>query len=760
MMRWYNSRPLSVKFLLLALPPSILVGLFFLGFVLLNQARLLEENNRGYAQSLAVRDAELLSRPLWNLEESSVLAILETIKAEQRLTCLELVNVLGFEDYPTYGNCSPQPNTVTLLQPIIFNDLQGQHRLGELRLALDISADTHTLFQSAIILGGQILLMLTALSIGIFWGFRATILRPISEVSESIKAFRRTGVRQVVDCSSDDELGQLIREYNSGLVSQQESERAILQASREFETTIQSLPFALILVNSSHEVIATNDAFEQQFSYSDWDQETIDTWCLQAFPDEVYREESIALMGIHIAHANKTGRQTDPLVREIKDTLGRTRTTEIRYFSLETRGVFTLTDITSHKHAEREIAKSAERFETTIKNLPFALAVTNSDQELEMVNTEFTRLFGYELSDIDSYSDWLAQSRPLPGSQVLPGALQDLASLASTSGQVVGPIEAQVGDKSGYYIPVEARLLQLTDRNIWAMTDITERVKAQIQLRQARDHAEQMLNELRITQSSLIQSEKLASLGSLVAGIAHEINTPVGIGVTVASSLGDRLKRIKEATESGALRKSDFEQFIREVDEATVLLNSSLSNAAHLIQDFKQVAADQTSSQRRRFNLLTVVSEVMSTLSPKLKHTRHKVIEQIDPDIVMDSYPGPLGQIITNLVNNALIHAFEGIKQGTIQVTAYRDDEHQAARILFKDSGCGMSEEQLTRIFDPFYTTRMGDGGTGLGMNIVYNITNNILGGTINVTSKLGGGTLFELRLPLTAPVTNSRDHL
>ncbi|WP_426416938.1 ATP-binding protein [Aestuariirhabdus sp. LZHN29] len=753
MMRWYNSRPLSVKFLLLALPPSIVVGLVFLGFVLLNQKLLLEETNQGYAQKLAERDAELLSRPLWNLEESSVLAILETIKNEQRLTCLQLVDVLGFEDYPVYGNCQQEKDIITLLQPIVFRDLQGEHRLGTLRVAFNIHADFNVLLQSIGILGGQILLMLIVISASIFWGFRVTILRPMTRFSDSIKTFRETGLRQAVDWDTNDELGQLIREYNSGLISQQESERAILQASREFETTIQNLPFALAVVTNERRVIVSNSAFKQQLGYSSWDGESLDGWVTLAFPDEMYREESVALMAIHVAHANKTGRLTDPLIRDIKDTQGRTRIIELRYFRLEERGVFTFTDITPHKEAEREIAKSAERFEITIRNLPFALAITNKNHDLEMVNAEFSRLFGYKREDIGNYTQWLADNRVLSETEE-PSALQKLAHEETVSGQVVGPIEAQLQRKNGKQILIETRLLQLADRNIWAMTDITARARAQNEIRRAKDDAEQALGELRIAQSSLVQSEKLASLGSLVAGIAHEINTPVGIGVTVASSLKDRLPKIKDAISGGTLRKSDFEQFIREVDEATVLLNSSLGNAAHLIQDFKQVAADQTSSQRRVFNLHIVINEVLSTLGPKFKHTQHSLQENINDSIVMDSYPGPLGQIITNFVTNALIHAFDDKNPGTMELTADLDEPQQRALIQFRDTGKGISEEHLARIFDPFYTTRMGEGGTGLGLNIVYNITNNILGGTIRVSSELGKGTLFELSLPLKAPVT------
>ncbi|MCL6417273.1 ATP-binding protein [Aestuariirhabdus sp. Z084] len=758
MMRWYNSRPLSVKFLLLALPPSILVGLVFLGFVLLEQKSLMEENNLRYSHNLAQRDAKLLSRPLWNLEESSVLSILETIKTEPRLTCLQLVDVLGFENYPVYGNCNPKGSEAVILQPIVFEDLQGEHQLGALKVAFDITADSEVLFRGVTILGGQILLMLVVISTSIFWGFQATILRPMSKVSDSIKHFRETGLRQSVDWDTDDELGQLIREYNSGLISQQESERAILQASEEFETTVQNLPFALAIMTNERRIALSNSEFNRMFGFPEWNSDQLDEWIKYVFPEEMYREETIALMTIHINHANKTGRLTDPLVRRMTDTQGRTRIIEIRYFLLEQRGVFTFADITTHKQAEREIAKSAERFEITIMNLPFALVITNNEHELEMVNSEFTRLFGYENTDIDSFTEWLSKSQVTQDIELSSALLLDLLYRENVSGQVIGPIEARFNRKDGQPVLIETRLLQLADRSIWAMTDITARNEAEKNIRQARDDAEQALNELKIAQGSLVQAEKLASLGSLVAGIAHEINTPVGIGVTVASSLSDRLKRIQQAVDSSSLRKSDFDQFIMEVEEATGLLNTSLGNAAHLIQNFKQVAADQTSSQRRVFDLHIVITEVLTTLGPTLKHTQHKIIEKVTGNIVLDSYPGPLGQIITNLVTNALIHGFEGIDQGTIELKAELDETQQFVILLFSDNGKGMATDQQARMFDPFYTTRMGEGGTGLGLNIVYNITNNILGGSISVSSKPDKGTSFTFKLPVRAPVTADQE--
>jgi signal transduction histidine kinase len=286
---------------------------------------------------------------------------------------------------------------------------------------------------------------------------------------------------------------------------------------------------------------------------------------------------------------------------------------------------------------------------------------------------------------------------------------------------------------------------------------IQRETEAERALIAAKEKAETALVRLKKTQESLVQSEKLASLGSLVAGIAHEINTPIGNSLTVATTLDHKVKSFHKEIESGGLRKSALMHFLSEAEEATQIMEKSLHAAAEQILNFKQVAVDQTSAQRRQFDLNEVVQEVISTLRPRIKHTEHSIRIDIPDGILLESYPGPLGQVISNCFNNAVLHGFEGIKAGKMVLTAEKTGDDSAA-ILFQDWGRGISPDHLKKIFDPFFTTKMGEGGSGLGMNLVYNIVTSILGGSINVTSELGQGTQVRICIPVMAPMNHAQN--
>lgn len=257
------------------------------------------------------------------------------------------------------------------------------------------------------------------------------------------------------------------------------------------------------------------------------------------------------------------------------------------------------------------------------------------------------------------------------------------------------------------------------------------------------------LDQLRMAQDNLIQQEKLAALGALVAGVAHELNTPIGNGLTVSTSLCESCVTIKKDMREG-LTRSALEKFIRDMDEGTQLVNRNLEKASELVSSFKQVAVDRTSVQRRRFSLLSFLSETRLTVSPIFKRTPYEVVIDAPDDIQIESYPGPLGQVITNLLNNAVVHAFAGRDHGkvTLRARAVADE----VELAVEDDGCGIPPEHHARIYDPFFTTKLGEGGNGLGMHIVHNIVTGMLGGSIKLSSTVGMGTCFTLRLPLVAP--------
>lgn len=255
---------------------------------------------------------------------------------------------------------------------------------------------------------------------------------------------------------------------------------------------------------------------------------------------------------------------------------------------------------------------------------------------------------------------------------------------------------------------------------------------------------------LREAQAQLVQSEKLASLGALVAGVAHEINTPIGVGVTAASTLQTRTQRMRDDYAAGSLTRADLERYTDMAGEASRILLKNLQRAADLIHSFKQVAVDQTSGERRRFGLRTYIDEVLLSLAPRLKKTPHRVEVDCPGSLVIDSYPGALAQILTNLVSNSLIHAFPDGRAGTMRIEARTDDTQVSLR--FSDDGVGIPPGDLTRIFDPFFTTKRGSGGSGLGLHIVYNLATQILRGGIRVVSEPGAGTVMLLDFPMNLP--------
>lgn len=273
---------------------------------------------------------------------------------------------------------------------------------------------------------------------------------------------------------------------------------------------------------------------------------------------------------------------------------------------------------------------------------------------------------------------------------------------------------------------------------------VEHRTKA---LSQTNAELQDALERIERTQNHLVTVEKMAALGELVAGVAHEINTPVGVAVTGASYLREQTKKVTEAFDAGQLKRSDFESYIKLASESSRMLMNNLERAAELVQSFKKVAVDQSSEDSRPFRVVEYTHEVLLSLRPKLKKARHEVVVEGPEDLEIESYPGLFSQIITNLIVNSLMHAFEPEDVGRI-VLRYELDGDELV-FTYTDNGRGIPDEIISRIFDPFFTTRRGRGGSGLGLHILYNIVSGRLGGTINCTSEIGKGTTFRMTLPL-----------
>jgi signal transduction histidine kinase len=278
-----------------------------------------------------------------------------------------------------------------------------------------------------------------------------------------------------------------------------------------------------------------------------------------------------------------------------------------------------------------------------------------------------------------------------------------------------------------------------------------QRLKGEINERKAIEGRLISTNQsLKQAMSQLVQSEKLASLGALVAGVSHELNTPIGNVRVTATTLAEKVHDMSDHWQRGEIRKSVFDQFLKDCTEATELMERNILRAVTLIGSFKLVAVDQSSERRRTFDVKEVIAEVIQILHPMLIKSKSTVDMAIDSGITLDSYPGPLGQVVTNLVANSLLHGFSTGSNGTITLKAYTASD----RVIldYTDNGQGMSTEIAARAFDPFFTTRMGVGGSGLGLYIVYNIVTGTLGGTISLETSPGHGVRFRIDIPVSAP--------
>ena len=288
--------------------------------------------------------------------------------------------------------------------------------------------------------------------------------------------------------------------------------------------------------------------------------------------------------------------------------------------------------------------------------------------------------------------------------------------------------------KSNLEVQVKERTAELTALNEQLESRVQERTR-----------------ELQHALQQMMESERLASLGSIVAGVAHELNTPLGNCVSLSSTLQGEAQLLANEVAAGKLRRSAFEQFLACQVQGHELLTRNLERASELVESFKHVAVDQTSNKRRKFDLKKAVEENIMTLEQMYKKTPFSMTLDLQPGIGLDSYPGPVGQIITNFTANALAHAFDGRTYGTMSLST-RLLNVETVEMIFCDDGVGIPAHNLKHVFDPFFTTKLGKGGSGLGLSIVHSLVTQVLGGTVSVDSSLEKGTTFTVILPIVAP--------
>ncbi len=285
----------------------------------------------------------------------------------------------------------------------------------------------------------------------------------------------------------------------------------------------------------------------------------------------------------------------------------------------------------------------------------------------------------------------------------------------------------------------------------WQFRRINQRLRSEMSERKA--IADELLASnahLQQAMQQLVHNEKMAALGTLVAGVAHELNTPIGTAYTVASTLLEVTDAFTAEVASGTMRRSSLQHYAERCRQAADLVVRNTARATQLISGFKELAVDQTSERQRQFDLGATVDELLLTLTPLIRPSGHQVINDIPSGIVLDSYPGPISQVLSNLIQNSLLHGFADLPEtehGKIQLSASVVDKQ--VQLDYRDNGKGMASHVAARAFDPFFTTRLGSGGSGLGLSIVHNLITDLLGGSVTLRSAPGAGVHFQITLPI-----------
>jgi PAS domain S-box-containing protein len=410
----------------------------------------------------------------------------------------------------------------------------------------------------------------------------------------------------------------------------------------------------------------------------------------------------------------------------------------------------TNTDVTEQIEAQNALRESETRFRELADNISQFAWTADAKGWIYWYNKRWHDYTGTTLEDMQGWG-WQKVHHPEHVDRVVQRIRQSFEN--GTPWEDTFPLRS----KDGTYRWFLSRALPIRNeagevvRWFGTNTDVTEQIEAENALREA-------LRSLRETQTSLIEAEKLAALGRLVAGVAHEVNNPVGICLTLASTLERKTALFGAEVARGDVKRSSLNDFLETSRDGSAQLVANLNRVAELIQSFKQVAVDRISSDQRTFDLGDLTQQVLTSLRPSLRKDNLKLDVECQPNLLMNSYPGSYGQLLTILFVNSVVHAFPDGKEGTVAIKVRASGEDRV-EILFSDDGCGMSADVRRHAFDPFYTTRRHLGSTGLGLHILHNIVTNRLGGRLNLDSSPGAGTKFQITLPRVAPADHARQY-
>ncbi|WP_042701765.1 ATP-binding protein [Azospirillum sp. B506] len=771
---WRRVPTVSAKFLLILVPSLVVAVSLFSALFFHDRYKDLQAGLRDKVATVADINAAALSNTLWTFDSQAIRNTLQAIGANRELVCVEVTDDLADGLFAWPGRTCPVRDDLHIeRRPIRVKDLQ----VGTLTLHYSDGAVRDQLRQEVMNATVLLLLMLAGTVAAALAALRMTVGRPLDRLIASILESEGGGAHRPVDWRAADELGRVIQAHNAMLARLGEEEAALRKSEQRMALAITATRSSVWDYDLRTGQYWWSKEFPALLGYGpDELPMTARTWSALLHPDEAERVMTASRSRLRDRAMAYTAiyrmRRRDGHWAWIEDRATAQRDPDGRARRL----TGTMSDITERIRAELDLAHERTVLQVTLDNTDQGIIKVDGDGRVVMANRRAAELLNIQpevLAGNPCFADVVALQRR----QGEFGEMGDDPDLYLSYGagrtgggsggggddgaDFGGGIGMPPGEPAGMIDQpftfkrrrpdgriVEVRTNPLPEGGfVRTMTDVTVEARSAEEIFDAMQELERAYADLKETQANLVQAEKMASLALLVAGVAHEINTPIGIAFGCATHLSGRTGFLAEAFAGGTLKKSDLSAYVATATESSRLIEQNLTRAAELIQSFKRVAVDQTSQERRRFDLLAYLEEVVTSLGPTLRKNPHRVAISCSPGILMDSFPGALSQVVTNLVMNALTHAFPPDRKGHIVIDVDEIGDGDVV-IRFIDDGVGIAAENLPKVFEPFFTTRRGSGGSGLGLHIVFNLVTQSLGGRISVDSVPGDGTTFSLRIP------------
>ncbi len=729
--------------------------------------------------SIAEINAAALAGTPSTFDLKSTRNIVSAISVNREILCIEVANDITPFTYswPETG-CSRPPNGTAPIPAVTRQIMVNGQPSGHITLYYSYNPVNRLLTEEIFNAIWLLCLLLVVTVITALIAYRLTIGVPLARLIASMRLAEQKGSRELVEWQANDELGNLIAVYNRLLVKLAYEEVALRKSEERLSLAIAATRSSVWDMDLTTGQLWWSVELPMILGYSP-DELPMSTSVLESLthPDDrtrVLSESLRHIVGETSSYCNVYRlRRNDGGYLWMED-----KATAIRDgHGVAVRLTGIIADITERKQAELDLAQERAILQATLENVDQGIVMFDQSLRLVTFNRRAAELLNVPLK--------LLTQRP---------TFSEIIDCQIERGEFGGPESPERLERSWERLPTEyftvkhrrtdGTVIEIHSNPLFmggfvcTYTDVTAETRSAAETSAAMQATEQAYAELKETQASLVQAEKMASLGMLVAGIAHEINTPVGIAYSCASHLANRTRQLVAAVEGGQLKKSELLTYAASAAESTRLMSGNLNRAAELIRSFKQVAVDQASAELRRFDLKTYIEEVVTSLGPRLRTTPHRVVVDCPPDLSINSYPGALSQVLTNLVMNALTHAYDGKPPrtqpipdgpgpqqtadpksaggkspgGTMTISVSAPAGTNDIDLCFSDDGRGIPAKIQARIFEPFFTTRRGNGGSGLGLHIVLNLVTQTLGGRITVDSAEGSGTTFNIHLPREAP--------